>query len=154
MEAALLFNDKKFPPLLPRKLRVTRAKSIKKTTSYSTKSKPSVKVSSKNEPSTHYIPKPNSQAMSLQGRAGKLLGQAGAAKLISKRRYSQEGSKISGEVTKTPEAIVFEGYRATRKQGKGGSKTKGAGKKQGKPKTRSSKRGAAFKASGGRKTMA
>lgn len=49
---------------------------------------------------------------------------------------------------KTPESIVFEGYRA-----KGGQKPTGlqAKKKGGKPGTRSSKRGTAFKASGSKK---
>jgi len=154
VEAALLFNDKKFPPLLPRKLRVTRAKSMRKTSSYSTNGKPSVRASSKNGPSHIYNPKITPEAKSLQGRAGKLLGQAGAAQLTSKRRHSWEGSKNTGGVTKTPESIVFEGYRASRKQGKGGLKMKGSGKKQGKPGTRSSKRGAAFKASRGTKAMA
>ena len=55
--------------------------------------------------------------------------------------------RVSG-VTKTPEAIVFEGYRAGSKRT---LKSGGRGTKQGKPGTRSSKRGAAFKASGGQK---
>ncbi|KAI9872609.1 MAG: Nucleolar protein 12, partial [Pleopsidium flavum] len=151
VEAALLFNDKKFPPLLPRKLRVTRAKSIRKTSSYSTNTKPSARALSKDAPNQIYNPKATSEARSLQGRAGKLLGQAGAAQLTSKHRHNWEGSKNTGGQLRTPESIVFEGYRASIKHGKGGVKMKSSVKKQGKPKTRSSKRGAAYKASGGRK---
>ena len=58
-----------------------------------------------------------------------------------------EGSGKGSGLINTPESFVFEGYRA-----KGGQKPAlGKGKKGGKPKTRSSKRGAAFKASGGKK---
>lgn len=67
-----------------------------------------------------------------------MLGRAGAAQLV-------------GGIAKTPEAIVFEGYRASAKQGKGGLKIGGSGKKHGKPRTRSSKRGAEFKAKSRRK---
>jgi len=76
----------------------------------------------------------------MTGRAGKLLGRAGAAQV---RGHSGHG--------KTPEAVVFEGYRASSKQGKGTLKLGGSGKKQGKPRTRSSKRGAAFKVSSRKK---
>lgn len=80
----------------------------------------------------------------MTGRAEKLLGRAGAAQV---RGHSGRGERPNG-VSKTPEAVVFEGYRASSKQGKGTLKLGGSGKKQGKPRTRSSKRGAAFKASG------
>ena len=45
---------------------------------------------------------------------------------------------------KTPEKVVFEGHRASRNQGRSGLGKKGKGK----PATRSSRRGAAFKAKG------
>lgn len=80
----------------------------------------------------------------MTGRAEKLLGRAGAAQA---RGYSGHGKQPIG-VSKTPEAVVFEGYRASSRQGKGTLKLGGSGKKQGKPRTRSSKRGAAFKTSG------
>ncbi len=83
----------------------------------------------------------------MTGRAEKLLGRAGAAQV---RGHSGHGKKPIG-VPKTPEAVVFEGYRASSKQGKGTLKLGGSGKKQGKPRTRSSKRGATFKASGRKK---
>lgn len=80
----------------------------------------------------------------MTGRAGKLLGRAGAAQF---HEPATHGNKTLG-VSKSPEAIVFEGYRASSKQGKGTLKMGGSGKRQGKPRTRSSRRGAAFKASG------
>lgn len=91
-----------------------------------------------------YRPKIPSKVQSMTGRAEKLLGRAGAAQV---RGHSGHGKGPNG-VSKTPEAVVFEGYRASSKQGKGTLKMGGSGKKQGKPRTHSSKRGAAFKASG------
>ena len=93
-----------------------------------------------------------------------MLGRAGAAKfkkgsganetVIGKRgsAFKGDASGIEG-ILKTPETIVFEGYRASAKNGKprdlkmGG----GGGKKGGKPRTRSSKRGTEWKKTGGRK---
>ncbi|MCJ1474277.1 Nucleolar protein 12 [Lambiella insularis] len=145
VERALLYNDHSYPPLLPRKLRVTRAKNIAKTASHS--SKPT-SASARNPISGSeetYTPKPSSQRQSLSGRAGKLLGRAGAAKI---RRTGITGTGATSGGIKTPERIIFEGYRA-----RSGQKPTGlqARKKGGKPGTRSSKRGAAFKASGGKK---
>jgi nucleolar protein 12 len=55
---------------------------------------------------------------------------------------------------RTPESIVFEGYRASSKSGtprdlKLGSS--GGGKKKGKPRTRGAKRGGEWKKAGGKK---
>ena len=92
-----------------------------------------------------YQPKAGSKIQTLSGRAGKLLGRAGAAHLRVDRG---QGNKAVG-VRKSPETVVFEGHRASSKQGKGTLKLGGTGKKkQGKPQNRSSKRGAAFKAKG------
>ena len=154
VEAALLFNDKKFPPLLPRTLRVTRAKNIKKTSSYSVSGKQSIKPSKKPGQSPSYDPRSTSNAKTLQGRAGKLLGYAGAAKLTSRDSKSWQGSKTNGNLQRSPESFVFEGYRASSKRVGWQSAVRGVGKKQGKPKTRSSRRGAAFKASGRKKAAA
>jgi len=60
-------------------------------------------------------------------------------------------------ISRTPESIIFEGYRASAKSGRpkdlklGG---KGGGKKKGKPTSRSSKRGTEWKKSGGRPAKA
>lgn len=83
----------------------------------------------------------------MAGRAGKLFGRAGAAQ---SRQGGDRPVKLAG-INKSPEAIVFEGHRASNKHGKGTLKLGGSGKKQGKPRTRSSKRGAAFKVAGKKK---
>lgn len=146
VEAALQFDDQKFPPLLPRKLRVVRAKGIKrnakKATSTSNKS---------GNPNDIYIPKISDQQKSMQGRAGKLLGRAAAAQIRHDRKPSSTSGPRNKLPFKSPESFVFEGHRASSKQGTSGLKL-GGKKKGGKPKTRSSKRGAAWKAGGGKKS--
>ncbi|KNG87885.1 nucleolar protein 12 [Aspergillus nomiae NRRL 13137] len=125
VEEALLLDGKHFPPMLPRKLRVMRAKKQpkKREAGGSTQGK-SLREADK----------------TLQGRAGKLFGRAGAA-------------KVRADATKSisKNSLVFEGHRAT---DDGSSrirvKTKSRGSK-GKPKNRSSKRAAAYKAAGGKK---
>ncbi|KAA6409728.1 MAG: nucleolar 12 [Lasallia pustulata] len=150
VETALLYNEKKYPPMLPRILRVTRAKDPKKTALYSNSGKGSNKDVPTAKEHRGFVPKVSSKTQSLVGRAGKLLGRAGAAQFNSADQYRGSNKRING-IDKTPEDIVFEGYRASNKQGKGTLKLGGSGKKQGKPRTRSSKRGAAFKATGGKK---
>ena len=147
MEKALLYNDKKFPPLLPRVLRVTRAKNASKTnTGQKDERRPKYNPVHP-QTSSGYQPKIAPELQSLTGRVGKLLGRAGAAQFRNKQ---EQGHKSLG-ARKSPEAIVFEGYRASSKQGKGVLKLKGTGKKQAKPHGRSSRRGAAFKANGRKK---
>ncbi|KAE8351225.1 hypothetical protein BDV28DRAFT_137591 [Aspergillus coremiiformis] len=125
VEEALLLDGKQFPPMLPRKLRVMRAK----------------KQLKKREAGGSTPGKPLREAdKTLQGRAGKLFGRAGAAKV-----------KANAAKSISSNSLVFEGHRAT----EGGSsrirvKTKSRGSK-GKPKNRSSQRAAAYKAAGGRK---
>ena len=137
VEAALLFNDKKFPPMLPRKLRVVRAKAIKRSSAKN--SKPSASFGPRQN--SVYQPKVSSEQQSLQGRAGKLFGKAGAANL-------NHGAGRPRSSIKPPEAFVFEGHRASSGQ-KPRLKTKKG--KSGKPQTRSSRRGAAWKAAGATK---
>ncbi|KAL8916048.1 MAG: hypothetical protein Q9172_006487 [Xanthocarpia lactea] len=150
VEKALAYNEKKFPPLLPRILRVTRAKKMTKNslTKIQHGRKPDERTGSK----ANYVPKIDSASQSLSGRAGKLFGRAGAAYLKGGKGLTGGPSVKGGDIiAKTPEQIVFEGYRASSKQVKGakigGLKTK----QRGKPGTRSSRRGAAFKAKGGKK---
>ena len=97
--------------------------------------------------SSGYQPKGSPQIQSLDGRAGKLLGRAGAA------HFRRHGGKQQGlaEATKSSKAIIFEGYRAKNREGKAPLKPGGSGKKSGKPQNRSSRRGAAYKASGKKK---
>lgn len=106
VEAALLYNDKKFPPLLPRKLRVTRARKANK--------------------------------IDERKRSGETRGMA-----HTKSRKGSESDKAK--------SFVFEGYRATKQtthNSKGGVRKR---KHITKPTTRSSRRGTAFKAAGGKR---
>ncbi|OGE48323.1 hypothetical protein PENARI_c030G08551 [Penicillium arizonense] len=125
VEEALLLNEKNFPPMLPRKLRVTRARKMAKKRDSSA---PGAKNSRADE-----------AKKTLQGRAGRLLGRAGAAKV-----NAEANSTISGN------SFVFEGHRAT----EGSSTLKMKGKSRGskaKKNNRSMKRAAAYKAAGGRR---
>lgn len=144
MEKALLFDGNKYPPLLPRPLRVTRAKSITKTASYASKSHQSVKPLRAS--SIIYRPKQTPEAQSLAGRAGKLLGRAGAAQFRLNGKGSGNGVQ---RPIKSPEQIIFEGHRARAGHSKGVLKS--GKRKGGKPNTRSSKRAAAYKATGRKK---
>lgn len=143
MEKALLFNDKKYPPLLPRRLRITRAKKPSKTASHLAKERPT------QEPvrTGVYRPKVSSESQSLAGRAGKLLGRAGAAQY--RKRDDQSGDrhgKAPLGVKKSPEDIVFEGHRANGNQGRGTLKLGKSSKKKPAAVGKRSKRSAAFKA--------
>lgn len=124
VESALLYNDKKFPPLLPRKLRVTRAKKPKKALSGAT----------------------------LLGKGTeRLYRKPGATK---KSRETKTTSPVNGQKSGPGNVglgFVFEGHRATKpaaQVGKNGQKKR---KHAVKPTTRSSRRGAAFKAAGGKR---
>lgn len=152
VEAALLFHEKKYPPMLPRVLRVTRAKSINKTASAMrgrdprTMSKPRDNGKDGNPNKERiYNPKVTAAHQSMEGRAGKLLGRAGAAQ-FKKREDGVRPQQIPAGITKTPESIVFEGYRASAKNGRPKDlKMKGGGKAKGKPKTKSARRATAWK---------
>lgn len=146
MEAALLYHDKKFPPLLPRKLRVTRAKRIRKNAPGPASSRMS-KSTPPGVPGQVYVPKVSSHLQSLRGRAGKLLGRAGAAQL------DQCTARVPSSTRSTdvgPNPSVFEGHRASsRHGGSHGLKLAGSRARKEKPRTRSSKRGTAWKAAAG-----
>lgn len=154
MEAALLYNDKKFPPLLPRKLRVVRAK---KQLRNPKPTGPPGRGSRDNGPENKRR-KPNDTAeqASLKGRAGKLLGRAGAASLKASEKEAANvkplkiGEFAKGPIRK-PEDFVFEGHRASSKQGNTGLKLGRNSKKgKGRPKSRSALRGAAWKRQDGK----
>ncbi|EME87164.1 uncharacterized protein MYCFIDRAFT_22137, partial [Pseudocercospora fijiensis CIRAD86] len=76
VEQALLLNEKKFPPMLPRKLRVSRAKAPKKNAKPGT-GRPTARPST----GTGYQRKLTGAEASQMGRTGKLLGRAAAAKV-------------------------------------------------------------------------
>ncbi|KAJ1333852.1 nucleolar protein 12 [Microdochium nivale] len=143
VEAALLLNEKKFPPMLPRALRVSRAKNPRNT-ALAVERTVKAKLSGGGEPvpkagSTKYQHKATPEQQSQAGRAGRLLGRAGAAKAAAElkgkklktkppRHESRAASASAGagfvktdgliRPIKTPEQIVFEGRRASSKDGK------------------------------------
>jgi nucleolar protein 12 len=129
VEAALLFNEQKYPPLLPRKLRVTRARAQKKKDK---KPAPSTKASAPTAKGAYNAKIPEEQS-SMQGRARAMLGKAGKAGAF-----------------KSAESFVFEGHRASSKQGKSGLKLGGKKGKSKGPNGRKS-RSQAWKSSGGKK---
>ena len=139
VEAALLYDGKKFPPMLPRKLRVSRSKAQKRNATPGS-GRPTSK------PRTNgYQRKVTGEEASQMGRAGKLYGRAAAARV----KKDGGGRPDVPDGIKRPESFVFEGHRASSSGGKAGLKLggKSKGKKKGaKPTSRSAKRGAAFKA--------
>ena len=107
VEKALLFNDKKFPPLLPRKLRVTRAKSFNKTASNPAKNtKLSTRLMVRREPGAKPFSGDKSRAQLSENPNGLAVGAKAAYQM------GNGESKKSRHSFKSPEAIVFEGRRA------------------------------------------
>ncbi len=128
VEAALLYNDKKFPPLLPRKLRVTRARKPKEGR------KPAHQLK---DSSLHY------------GRPGFTRESQSNNEILQVKGEAKGESSVQSSKAKR---FVFEGYRAT-KADTHNSKAGGLNKRKhgAKPTTRSSRRGAAFKTAGGKR---
>ncbi|OOQ84572.1 Nucleolar protein 12 [Penicillium brasilianum] len=125
VEQALVLNEKNFPPLLPRKIRVTRARKVMKR---------------RDDTGGKGARAGDLARKTLQGRAGKLLGRAGASKMKTEGKGGIAGN-----------SFVFEGHRASEGGSKGlRMKVKSRGSK-GKPKNRSSKRAAAYRAAGGQR---
>ncbi|KAI9719193.1 MAG: Nucleolar protein 12 [Chrysothrix sp. TS-e1954] len=154
VEAALLYNDKKYPPLLPRKLRVVRAKNTKSkdaTRHTSTGNRDLRPTRGKSSDSAQSVNMTDSKEKSFKGRARKMSGQAGAASLNKSRLKPRSPTSSSNPVVdiKRPEAFVFEGHRASSTQGNRGLRLGGAGRRKGKrPETRSTRRAAAWKSKG------
>ncbi|KAL6895777.1 hypothetical protein HDV57DRAFT_24419 [Trichoderma longibrachiatum] len=160
VEAALLLNGKKFPPMLPRPLRVTRAKDPRKTAQAVERARSKADVADgASSRSTKYKPKATPEQQAAAGRARKLLGRSAAAKqrhggkrssafsASTARDGEREAAAAAQGTIKTPERIIFEGRRASSRDGlpkdlKIGKKNK---KKGGRPQNRGAKRAAAWK---------
>ncbi|KAL7819672.1 hypothetical protein V8C26DRAFT_23958 [Trichoderma gracile] len=161
VEAALLLNGKKFPPMLPRPLRVTRAKDPRKTAQAVERARSKADVADDASRSTKYKPKATPEQQAAAGRARKLLGRSAAAKQRhgGKRSFPAAAAKVGegegeGEAAangiKSPERIIFEGRRASSRDGlpkdlKIGKKNKKKGGRPMRPQNRSAKRAAAWK---------
>lgn len=149
--------------MLPRVLRVVRAKAVRKTALAFAASRTESKKPEKDSGRV-FNPKTSSELSSLKGRASKLLGKAGASQFKKKegsgansmamgRRGDGQASAGVAGIAKTPESIVFEGYRASAKNGKPKDLKFGKGGKKGggKPKNRGAKRASEWKKGGGKK---
>lgn len=150
VEEALLLNDKSFPPMLPRKLRVTRAKDPRKTNQAieRTKSKFNNANSNGNDRrggkggklsqrgAATYVPKMTPDQQAAAGRAGKLFGRRGNA--------NGAGNGLPSGV-KAPEKIIFEGRRASSRDALPKDLKKKIKTKKARPTTRSARRGADWK---------
>lgn len=129
MESALLLDGKKFPPMLPRALRVTRAKDPRKTTMALERSQSKLNGGKPAGKGHKYTPKFTPEQKSQAGRAGKLLGKAGAAMERRKgtgkeRRFGGREDADATDGMKTPQQIVFEGTRAKRERPLDGKRIK------------------------------
>ena len=117
---------------------MTRAKDPRKTALAQERSKSKMVLTHGKEKNMKYRPKATPEQQSMAGRAGKLLGRAGAfqQRKGGKRSGGDEGEKrTDGEFPtemKRPEEFVFEGQRASIRDGK--PKDMKFGKKKGKAK--------------------
>lgn len=160
VESAVLLNGKKYPPMLPRELRVSRCKAPHKT-ARAMEAKQNKNASfaphakgKADKKKGEYVPKITPDAKTLAGRAGKLLGRSAAFQLGGKKKNRDRSDsgprrRDSGAADaktlesaepkfKSPEDIVFEGKRASIKDGRPKDlKFKGSGKhkKKGGPKS-------------------
>lgn len=155
--------------MLPRKLRVVRAKALRKTAVALAASH--AKKPSNFPPNIRQSTIPSSsKQLSLYGRASNLLGHAGAASLKAESKFTHSKSRSnqqeldkkvahkSKQATgnmhhKLPETFIFEGYRASSKRDRlRNTKPKNKSRvNSGKPITRSSKRASEWKKTHGTK---
>lgn len=150
VELALLYEGQKYPPMLPRKLRVTRAKNPKKTASATRRG--AAPIQRQRRVAEDEDEDADRRQRELQGRARKLFGKAGAASV--NRAESQDGARERRQPPRKMDGLIFEGTRATKQGGTQRRLASGKGpskRGKGKPTTRSSRRGTAWKASGGQK---
>ncbi|PHH78789.1 hypothetical protein CDD80_6245 [Ophiocordyceps camponoti-rufipedis] len=155
VESALLLDGKKFPPMLPRPLRVTRAKDPRKMSAAQKRinDKNSAVLNgtrTRNAPTTSF---PRDREAATAGRAGKLLGRAGAALQRNKAHGRPFSAAFAGK--RSPEDIVFEGNRASSRDGRSKDlklRGKAKGSRVAKPKGRSAARAAEWKKKGAAKT--
>lgn len=121
--------------MLPRELRVSRCKAPHKTArameKKATEKVAALRASGKAKKGTKHVPKLTAEQQTIAGRAGKLLGHSAAAKArlggkVGKDRRRRDKAEGMPEQPgkekkpllaglKTPEAIIFEGRRASSK---------------------------------------
>ncbi|KAM0254446.1 hypothetical protein ACHAQJ_006786 [Trichoderma viride] len=152
VEAALLLNEKRFPPMLPRTLRVTRAKDPRKTAQAVERNRSKADMIDGASRSTKYKPKATPEQQAAAGRTRKLLGRSAASKqrFAGKRSFSHAAKEVeTADGIKTPERIIFEGRRASSRDAlpkdlKLGKKNKKKAGRPMKPQHRGARRAAAW----------
>lgn len=162
VEAALLLDGKRFPPMLPRTLRVVRAKKGALTKKRQQQQHDRGSGANRNSVGVKRGRRDggSSSGSDLKGRAAKLLGRAGAVQVrnnnnIDKSTTTTTIGTAAAAAAATGTHFVFEGHRATEKKDSGSnlgfslknknrnkSKTKGG---RGRPKTRSANRAKAYR---------
>ncbi|KAK2606132.1 Nucleolar protein 12 [Conoideocrella luteorostrata] len=142
VEAALLLDGKKYPPLLPRILRITRAKDPRKTALAQERSKAKAQAADRQARSTKYTPKLTHEQQAAAGRANRLLGRGGG--FMHRKKAGGEAVNGGGAAS---QRVVFEGNRATSRNALPKDLKFGKGKKhkKGPPKTRGARRAAEWK---------
>ncbi|KAK5628468.1 hypothetical protein RRF57_004183 [Xylaria bambusicola] len=125
VESALLLDGKKFPPMLPRALRVSRAKDPRKTALAMERTAKSLNGTGAKSKNTKYSPKITPEQQSQAGRAGRLFGRSAAAKQQrelkgdrQKLRVRKDQGQENDDGIKPPEQFIFEGRRASARDGK------------------------------------
>ncbi|EER38990.1 nucleolar protein 12 [Histoplasma capsulatum var. duboisii H88] len=150
VEMALLLDGQKFPPLLPRKLRVTRAKRVVKKTrngsvgdqGRSNGSKTDSRNANKTRLGQRRSGVGGDRQASFEGRATALLGKAGGWRVQHRRSTDDSGGRRSRDNEATSggsSPFVFEGFRARPDKGPGfkvRTKSRGAKARAGQPKSR------------------
>ncbi|OAA42631.1 nucleolar protein 12 [Metarhizium rileyi] len=134
VEAALLHDGKKFPPLLPRNLRVTRAKDPRKTARTQERAQAKADAADTKTRNTKYTPKLTPAQQASAGRANRLLGRAGG---FMHRKKTASGM--------SDQRLVFEGNRASSKDGRPKDLKFGKKKGKGRPQNRGSRRAAEWR---------
>jgi nucleolar protein 12 len=123
--------------MLPRKLRVTRAKDPRKTALAQERAQAKADAAGNKVRNTKYTPKLTPEQQAAAGRANRLLGRAGGF-----MHRKQAGSATTNG---TSERVVFEGNRASSKDGRPKDLKFGKKKGKGKPKNRATRRAAEWR---------
>lgn len=138
--------------MLPRTLRVTRAKDPRKTAQVVERARSKAGMADGASRGTKYRHKATPEEQAAAGRSRKLLGRSAAAKQRHTGKRSFPSAAKNGETAdgfKTPERIIFEGRRASSKDGlpkdlKIGKKNKKKAGRPMRPQNRGAKRAAAW----------
>lgn len=127
--------------MLPRILRVTRAKDPRKTALAQERTNAKAQLAIRESANTKYKPKVTPEQRAASGRADKLLGRAGG---FVQRQNAKGYGQNDGH---TASKVVFEGRRASSKDGRPGDLKLGKNKKNqgGRPKKRSAARAATWR---------